>query len=382
MNAYQGKPENYDPIKVKDLLQTKEISSIANLEKAIFALEYVAQLQAKGLDFVFKGGSAVQILLGGQWNRLSVDADICTNASKDEIEQVVDSIKNQFDGVGFSYRLRGAELENKFTSYKLSTPQIIDGSRTILLDVQLIKPKYAIQTTKLEAFFYKSEISVQTPTISSILGDKLSVIGPNTIGRKLNDSRNGTEYAKHFYDINSLYNNLTNFKETKETYVSIIDIQEKIRGEKHQLSQCLDDALFTCQVACLPQGLGDQLIKLSDNQDKERASEEFEILQKGLTEFRPFIVSSMPYTWDTLRNYSSTVALLLKLIRMKASNEETMLLLKSKPLEESTLQDLVSQIEKIQKDQRWFIDLEEIIVFPEILEKWYKYYYLEELLGR
>ena len=52
MNKYLGKPENYDPEQVKELVNTRKISSIANLEKAIFALEYVAQLQEEGLDFV------------------------------------------------------------------------------------------------------------------------------------------------------------------------------------------------------------------------------------------------------------------------------------------------------------------------------------------
>jgi hypothetical protein len=182
MSEYLGNPENYDSERVKELVNTRKISSVANLEKAIFALEYVAQLQDMGLDFVFKGGSAVQILLGDQWNRLSVDADICTDSSESELSSVVESIKKRFNGAGFSYAERDSDLETKFASYRVSTPSITDISRTILLDVQMIKPRYFLQSTQLESFFYDSDMLVQTPTISSILGDKLSVIGQLQLG--------------------------------------------------------------------------------------------------------------------------------------------------------------------------------------------------------
>ena len=36
--------------------------------------------------------------------------------------------------------------------------------------------------------------------------------------------------------------------------------------------------------------------------------------------------------------------------------------------------------ENYDKENRWFIDLEEITVFPQIMEKWYKLYYIDELI--
>jgi hypothetical protein len=379
MNKYLGKPENYDPEQVKKLVYTKKISSIANLEKAIFALEYIAQLEKEGLDFVFKGGSAVQILLGDQWNRLSVDADICTNTSKQEVSQVIESVKNKFNDNGFSYTIRNSDVENKFVSYRVSTPPITNISRTILLDVQMLKPRYFLQSTQLKSFFYNSDITVQTPTINSILGDKLSVIGPTTIGRKLENSRNGIEYAKNFYDIHSLYNNMKNLKETKETYLSIIKIQEKVRDTKYELDQSIDDALLTCKTACLPQGLGEQLIRGSPI-DRERASLEFEKLQDGLSRYRPFIVNEIPYTWDILREYSSTTALLLELVRSNCNNEKAVSILHSNVVESLGIEIMVNKIKKLEKNYHWFLDLEEIIAFPKILEKWYIILHLDELI--
>jgi len=380
LSKYLGNPENYDPERVKELINNRKISSVANLEKAIFALEYVAQLQDEGLDFVFKGGSAVQILLGDQWNRLSVDADICTDLGEQEISRAMESVKKRFSGAGFSYVERDSDLETKFASYRVSTPSITDISRTILLDVQTMKPRYFLQSTQLESFFYDSDIYVQTPTISSILGDKLSVIGPATIGRKLENSRNGIEYAKHFYDINSLCANLSNFKETKETYSSIIKIQEIIRDTEFRLDQCIDDAVLTCKTACLPQGLGVQLINESPV-DRERALLEFNNLQEGLIRFRPFIVNEMPYTWDILRAYASTTALLLELVRRNVSNDEAVAVLGSNVGKEVGVTAMVDRIKEIDGVHHWFIDFEEITAFPEILETWYTIFHLDEILA-
>ena len=151
---YLGHPKNYDPETVTNLLQTNKIRSIANLEKAIFSLEYIAQLKKTGLDFIFKGGSAVQILLGDKWNRLSVDADICTTTSEEELDPILKSINRRFEDISFQHVKRGSELQGPFVSYRIRTPPLTDIQRTILLDAQLIKPEYTIQDTKLESFFY------------------------------------------------------------------------------------------------------------------------------------------------------------------------------------------------------------------------------------
>ena len=376
---YLGKPQNYDPNAVTQLLETNKLRSIANLEKAIFTLELVAQLRESELEFVFKGGSAVQILLGDIWNRLSVDADICTTATENEINSVLKSINEKFGGTNFEYTKRNSEITGPFISHRIRTPKLTDIQRTILLDAQLIKPEYIIQETRLESFFYKSEVNVQTPTIDSILGDKLSVIGPQTIGRKLQTSQNGIEYAKHFYDINSLAENLTNFMETKQTYSSIVEIQEKMRCKKYQQEECIEDALFTCQIACLPQDLGESLIKNSPI-DRERGLLEFDKLQSGLEQFRPFIVNEMLYSWDILRKYSSTTALLLEQIRRDVTTEQANDILNRDIIETLGLSTVAEKIQDIEKEKRWFIDLEEIEIFPEILEDWYKYYYIDELL--
>ena len=58
-----GTADTFDSAKINGLLSTGLIYNVANLERAIFSLEYLGQLQKEGLDFVFKGGSAIQVIL-------------------------------------------------------------------------------------------------------------------------------------------------------------------------------------------------------------------------------------------------------------------------------------------------------------------------------
>lgn len=229
MAKFLGKSECFKEDRLRQIVKEKELTSTSNIEKALFALEYVGQLWDSGVDLVFKGGSAVQILLGDSWNRLSVDVDICTEFSKEQIEKHMNEIKRKFYGDCFDFDPRTSLDGPHFMGYRVTSLPIIGNQRKFLLDIQGLKPEYKLTKTPLKSFFYDSDIMIPTPTGSSILGDKLSVIGPSTIGRKLDDSRNGIEYAKHFYDIYSLANKFNDFSQTRETYRSCVKVQSVIR---------------------------------------------------------------------------------------------------------------------------------------------------------
>jgi hypothetical protein len=68
-----GSAATFDPVQINELLNSGVINNIANLEKAIFSLEYLGQLQKEGLDFIFKGGSAIQVVVRNKWTRLNTD---------------------------------------------------------------------------------------------------------------------------------------------------------------------------------------------------------------------------------------------------------------------------------------------------------------------
>jgi hypothetical protein len=361
MNKFLGKSTCFNPETIREIVDGKSLTSIANLERALCSLEYVGQLCDSGVDLVFKGGSAVQILLGDSWNRLSVDVDICTDIAVEEIERHMSGIEEKFDGTCFNYESRGGPWGDVFKYYRVTSPPITDIPRWFLLDIQRVKPRYSLTKTPLKAFFYDSDIKIQTPTGSSILGDKMSVIGPSTIGRKLVDSRNGVEYAKHFYDIFCLSNNFHDFSETRMTYESCVEIQSKLRGMDLSTRECVEDAIFTCKIASLP--MDDELVKrmVSDKSVFHR----YQTLKKGVNRFDPFMVGTRFYNWESMRVYASKAASLFKRVTNINYNPGT---------EEIGVEEMIRVLSSLPDDERWFMDFEDLRLSPNVLSNWYQYY--------
>jgi hypothetical protein len=377
-----GTKKTFEPENIRGLLSKGVITNITNLERAIFCLEYVGQLQAEGLDLIFKGGSAVQILLGDKWTRLSIDVDVCTDASNEGLETILEKIHRKFDRKSFSYTPRDREISSRipFYLYRIETPAISERSRTILLDVIGIKPRLAVQQTPLKAFFFESSASVTTPTIGALLGDKLSTIGPTTIGRPLNDSRNGLEYAKHFFDIGSLQQTAFELEQCKTAYKEAIKIQSMVRGKEYAPDECFNDMLFTCQVASLSQRVGEEAIKELSPSKGARAKSELRTLRDGLQRFRPFLVQKTSYSWDDLRYNAARTALLIKVLNSSITGTKARKILNAgTPTTKDEILHLIEQVRRIRKEKRWFIIPEEIANFPKILKAWHNFFFFEEL---
>ncbi|MCW4044884.1 MAG: nucleotidyl transferase AbiEii/AbiGii toxin family protein [Candidatus Bathyarchaeota archaeon] len=379
-----GSAETFDPEKINALLSQGVINNVANLEKAIFSLEYLGQLQEEGLDFIFKGGSAIQVILRDKWTRLSVDADICSGVSEEELIDIFNKIHQEFQKEIFSFRPREREIlgDVPFYHYRIEAPAIteVEAKRTFLLDVMGIKPKYPVNQVELKTSFYDSSVSVFVPTVGALLGDKLSTIGPRTMGRRLVDSRNGLEYAKHFYDIKNLQEADFNVEDCGKAFHEAIAMQRKIRNVDFSLSECCEDLFFTCQVASLPQQTGEELIQKLQGDQRSRALSELRILRDGLARFRPFLVRGLTYTWDELRYCASLTALLTKMVQLDLSEEKVKEILGSDtPATREEIEPIISRIEGIPRKDRWFIQLDEIGNFPRLLKTWHSYFFLGEI---
>jgi len=292
---------------------------------------------------------------------LSVDVDICTELSVEEIEKNLDEIKKKFEGKCFDYEPRGNPDEDLFRFYRITSLPITGPPRKFLLDIERIEPNYRLTDTPLKSFFYDSDIIIKTPTGSSILGDKLSVIGPSTIGRKLDDSRNGIEYAKHFYDIFCLSNNFEKFSETQKTYYSCVEIQSKIREKDFSHESCIEDALLTCKIASLP--FNEELVinMISNN----KILKQYDNLKKGVSRFGPFTVGEYFYNWESLREYASKTANLFKALEKGTK----------KPKKEDTDTDeMIERLSSLPEEERWFMDFSDLRLSPEVVKNWYHFY--------
>ena len=80
----------------------------------IHALSLLQQLKAHGLNFTFKGGTSLVLLLAKS-RRFSVDIDILTTQSRAEVEAVLDKV------VAYSH-FNKWDLQNR-RSYKEGVPK-------------------------------------------------------------------------------------------------------------------------------------------------------------------------------------------------------------------------------------------------------------------
>jgi len=84
------------------------------LEKMIFAFHLVEMLRSHGLDFVFKGGTSLTLLLK-EGNRFSIDIDIICSTGREKLEKILDAVvkDSNFTSVAID--------ENR--SYKVGVPK-------------------------------------------------------------------------------------------------------------------------------------------------------------------------------------------------------------------------------------------------------------------
>lgn len=150
------------------------------VEKMIQALALLQYLNAKGLSFIFKGGTSLILLLENA-NRFSVDIDIITESNRETIEKVLDSV------VAGSHFKKWKLDEAR--SYKPGVPKahyeleydssLNKNSNYILLDILFEKAHYStLQKKTIQSSWIETEqlIEVNLPTMAKILDHwKLSI---------------------------------------------------------------------------------------------------------------------------------------------------------------------------------------------------------------
>jgi len=155
------------------------------------ALFLVELLVNSGLDFIFKGGTSLIVLLS-RIKRFSVDVDIITEEAEEKVKTIIaEIIANQglFTRIEENIRENEASRRMKLAHYKFFFNSITDNSeKYILLDVVFESNLYPrviekrIENSKLKIL---TNTYVKIPSVESILGDKLTVLAPKTTRNRL-----------------------------------------------------------------------------------------------------------------------------------------------------------------------------------------------------
>jgi hypothetical protein len=216
------------------------------LEKTIHAFALLDALAARGVDFVFKGGTSLLLRLP-RIRRLSIDADILCLEPAARLDPLLDEIGGKSPFVRMSEDDRGEHRVPARRHFKFFFTPLDQNNPApfVLLDVvheRNIYPK--VEPVPLRTAFVESDGTLRVPTREGLLGDKLTAFGPNTLGVPLNEHRT-MQFTKQVFDIGELFNAAADLAAVRAAYAKIFEAENGYRGGRFTAEQALQDAFDT-----------------------------------------------------------------------------------------------------------------------------------------
>jgi len=255
------------------------------LEKMIYGLHLLERLRANDLNFVFKGGTSLLILLDEE-NRFSIDIDVISKTNREELESIFNKV---IDSSRFTeWKLdehRSYQPGVPKAHYKFSFETQMQGSGTILLDVLIDDSVYPVLierplTTKwIET---DEETMVIVPSVESITGDKMTAFAPDTIGIpyfKGKDQQSfSMEICKQLFDLSKLFEHIEKPEIVADSFRAFIKQEIAYRKNKNPdftltPEAVLHDTINTCMIIARRGG--------SSDEEKKK----FKELQRGIKAF-------------------------------------------------------------------------------------------------
>ena len=190
------------------------VKNIARMELFLWDLEIFLQLQKiLGEKLVLKGGAAVQFYLPIYEQRTSVDIDMLFHGSLDEIQNALSQVEARFPHendlfIFHQYEPKQPKTKLPLYTYYLQVPSVCtlretrdsrDGQQRIKVEFITCLDQIPIAKVPGDTIFaMESHEIYQVLPIDQLLADKLTTLGPNTIG--IQDDRMD-EQVKQLYDI-------------------------------------------------------------------------------------------------------------------------------------------------------------------------------------
>lgn len=222
------------------------------VEKVVRALLLLEGLSSSGLNFIFKGGTAL-MLLQGSTKRLSIDIDIIM-PEKEELDKAFDKIvkDKRFTRFELNERKVNSKIEKAHYKFYYNPVYRTEGAEeNVLLDILFEKSQYQqmISQNVDSTFVFQTgkPLQVQIPGFDDILGDKLTAFAPNTTGipyEKGGQSR-AMEIIKQLYDIGNLVELMQNPVITATTFHSFAKTELGYRNIEGDTNLVLDDIFDT-----------------------------------------------------------------------------------------------------------------------------------------
>lgn len=233
------------------------------IEAMIHALYLLDQLKLTGLDFIFKGGTSL-VLIMEKPLRFSVDIDVIVPP---DLHREV--LENYLSAIILNSEFTSMELDER-RSYKEGIPKahykfiyrsnvstrnkageiVATPEREILLDILFTENPYPVLVERtIQTDWVKmtgEPLTVTTPDINSIAGDKLVAFAPCTTGVPFGAEKE-REIIKQLFDVGNLFHLLSDLETFKKSYHSSAASEIKYRQERKiaSVQEVLKDTIAT-----------------------------------------------------------------------------------------------------------------------------------------
>ncbi len=261
-------------------IQKKTKTDPGLVEKVVWALTLLEQLQCSGLDFIFKGGTSL-ILLLQEPRRLSIDIDIIVQPqNREDLPAIVKSIEERGIFARVEAQVRSSNKTIPKAHYKFFYRSVLFAKEEpLLLDVLFEENPYTcLEMLPICSSFVQCDenaIRVKVPSVNCILGDKLTAFAPCTTGILYNCGKE-LEIIKQLLDIAILFDRMDDLETVQENYATIVRQELDYRGQAHTIEQVMLDSFE----AALTLSLRGQI-----------NPEQYAQLEAGVKKVQPFIFS-------------------------------------------------------------------------------------------
>ncbi len=281
------------------------------IEKVIRALLLLEGLAESGMDFIFKGGTAL-MLLKGSTKRLSIDIDIILK-KKIELEPFfTDFLKRKnFTRVELQERNATSSIEKEhYKFYYQPIFRTAQEEEYVLLDILIEESLYKnIFSIDIDSSFVQQDavpVKINVPSFEDMLGDKLTAFAPNTSGipYEKNGHSRTMEIIKQLYDIGNLFDDVKNLENVRETFKKFAFKELSYRNLEQNQNRVLQD-IFETALCISTRGM--------------EGNGNFTALQNGISQIRAFIFSET-YQIEKAIVHASKAAYLAKLLELNTNN--------------------------------------------------------------
>ena len=231
------------------------------LGKMVHALYLVEQLTLHGLQFTFKGGTCLSLVVD-RLDRLSIDVDIevYSDTSIQDVEEVLNRIVSE-GSVFVSWKLQTRRSSREGSIHYLLHYQqphdVVGGNmESVLLDVVTTSvPNPLTERRALEHMTLINDgepVMIVTPTLEGLLGDKLTACAPLTVGVPIHSSiipgtdrqvNKHQQMIKQLHDVNILIPRATSWENVGSAFGRAIEVQREVFGQSYDVEEVAMDLI-------------------------------------------------------------------------------------------------------------------------------------------